>query len=49
MRIHGSLAFDPQGAKIGSRVAEAESIFLCYNTGLKTCPELYEGAFKLEL
>lgn len=40
MRIYSSLAFDPQQAKIGSRVTEAKSIFLCYNAGLKSCPEL---------
>lgn len=49
MRIYGSLAFDLQQAEIGSMVAEAKSIFLCYNAGLKSCPELAERLSKSEL
>jgi hypothetical protein len=48
MRICGSLTLDQQQAKICSRVAEAKSIFLCYNVGLKSCPELAERFPKLE-
>lgn len=36
------LLLTPRQAETGSRVAEAKSIFLCYNERLKSCPELAE-------
>ena len=38
----------PRQAETGSRVAEAKSIFLCYNERLKSCPELAERSFESE-
>ena len=36
------LLLTPRQAETGSRVAEAKSIFLCYNSRLKSRPELAE-------